>query len=155
MNEIHTKREESALLNHARLQTGILCCIFVILLVAAIFLMVQISGLKAEVQSTIEKLDVDGWVHTVDSLKTAAEAMSSVDMEQIKGTISTLKDAAENLGNVDMKQLNGAVGALKDAAGKFEEVDVDSLNSLVGSLETVASRLQNAVNAITGIFSRG
>lgn len=154
MTEMQTKREEVGLLKQARLQTVILCGIFVILLATILYLACQVTALKAEMQTALQAMDISELSETTDKLKSAADALSEVDVRQINATVEVLKDAAENLGDVDMEQLNGAVGALKDAAGKFDEVDISSINSLVSSLDTVATKMQNAVNAITGIFNR-
>lgn len=154
MNELHTDLKEKKLLTHARLQTAVLVCIFALLLLAAVFMAAQVSALKSEIGAVLENFDPEQMNRAVNSLKDAANALNDLDLAQFNDTVGALKGAAEQLNGVDVEKLNGAVSALKDAAGNLGDVDVQSLNSLVGSLETAAGKLQNAVNAITGIFSR-
>ncbi len=65
-----------------------------------------------------------------------------------------LQAVEKDLEQIDVGEINAAVTALKEAATTLKDIDIDGLNALVGSLEDVASRLQSAVNAISGIFGR-
>ena len=123
---------ERAMLRHARLQTIALYAILLLLIAAAIFIALQFASLR----SSIAELEA---------------ALPHIDAEKFTGLADSLRDTSEKLADINYTE---TVDALRDAAGTFSKIDVESLNALVNSLESVAERLQNAVNAIAGIFGR-
>ena len=75
----------------------------------------------------------------------------AVQFANIQACLNTVQ---QELKAINVDEINSAVTALKDAANTLKGIDIDALNSLVGSLDSVATKLQNAVNAVTGIFGR-
>jgi len=138
-----------------KLQVTLTACILAVILIIGIFLAVKFTAIQQcfdTIEAKLEVLDVAHLNDVAQAFTDAAEQFNSVDMDQFNETVGALRSAADNLGGIDMTELNGAVSSLKDAARTLEKVDVNALNSLVQALESVAARLENAVNAITGIF---
>lgn len=148
---------EKTQLSLAKLQTGLLAAILTVLLIGSILLAVQISQVRScldLVEQDLQALNMDDVNDAVDALTDAANQLAAVDVDTLNQTASELKDAAANLKNVDMDTLNQTIASLKEAADTLKNVDMEALNGLVESLETVSTKLQNAVNAVTGIFGR-
>ena len=80
--------------------------------------------------------------------------VQTVDMNSLNSAVDAFTDAANQFNKIDMDEFNGTVASLDSAAAQLKGVDVESLNSLVDALEGVATKLQNAVNAISGLFGR-
>lgn len=140
-----------------RLQTILIACLLAVVLAAGIFLAVQFASIRScvdMIELNLQSLDAAAFNRAADSFTSAADQFSSIDMDKLNETVEYLQSAADNLGNVDINKLNNAVASLREAADTFKGIDVEALNSLVQALETVSSKLEAAVSAITGIFSR-
>lgn len=124
---------ENKQVNYQKIQTMLLAGILVILLLGSILLCTQISRVTA-------------------CLDIVEKDLQAINMDDINGAVVALTDAANQLAAVDIDTLNGTITSLKDAADTLKGIDIEALNNLVSSLDTVASKLESAVNAITGIF---
>ena len=129
--EVYRKKQ----LLHARLQTALLVLLVIALLVGGLFAARALGSMQRTMLLT-------------------EETLRTLDMQQINAIVDDLRSITLRLQALDLSQLDDTVAALKDAANNLKDIDVNSLNDLVQSLDTVAQKLQNAVNAITGIFGR-
>lgn len=151
-------------------------CVLLVVVLVGVLLTAQFASVSRCVDvigQDVQKIDMDALNGAVESFTEAAEQFSSIDMEEVNRavaalqqtaqsldmeefnrTVAVLQTAAENLGGMDMRSLNDAISSLKRAAETFGEIDVASFNKVVQALETAATNLQNAGNAITGIFRR-
>lgn len=146
---------QTQLLRLQKTQTVLSACILVVILAAGIFLACRFTSISRcidLIEQDLQALNMDTLNDAVDAFTEAADRFGSLDMDAFNRTVESLEDAAEQIGGMDIDRLNGAVSSLKNAADTFGKIDVEALNSLVEALETVSAKLQNAVNAITGIF---
>ncbi len=119
------KQPKDPYLRQMHIQTALLAAILITILLLSLFAAVQFSSLR----------------RTALSLET-----------QIGNAVSSIKSAAEALSDVDVDGVNDAVSSLKEASQSLSKVDISSLNELVQSLGTVSSRLEKAVNSLTSFF---
>ena len=145
--EKNTQEKQLAMM---RIQTLLLVCILVLLVISAVFLFGQFSRLTA----TVSQLDLDQVNRLVEELSDVANQLSAMDGAALNETVRSLQKAADNLTAVDMNSLNEAVNALSGAANTLKKLDIAGLNDLVASLETVAARLDATTGAIGKIFGR-
>lgn len=133
--EGNRKDNETKALNLMRIQTALIACILIFLIILGVAAAAKVRSM----QTCIDLIERN---------------METVDMEALNDAVDAFTDAANQFNKIDMDEFNNTVAALDGAAEGLQEVDVESLNALVSSLETVAAKLQNTVNAISGFFGR-
>ena len=101
-----------------RIQTLLLVCILVLLVISAVFLIGQFSRLTA----TVSQLDLDQVNRLVEELSDVANQLSAMDGAALNETVRSLQKAADNLTAVDMNSLNEAVNALSGAGSGHSAV---------------------------------
>lgn len=126
---------EKTQLTLSKIQVILTACILLTLIIGCIFLAQRV----VQLQNCLDLVEKD---------------LQALDMDSVNEAVDALTDAANQLAAVDVDTLNDTITSLRDAADTLKSVDITALNSLVDSLETVANKLQNAVNAVTGIFGR-
>lgn len=122
-------------LNMMKIQTILIACILIIVVVVGVALVSQFKNIQ-------------------DCIGMIEQNMQTIDTDALNGAVDAFTDAANQFNKIDMDEFNDTVSALDAAAGQLREVDVDSLNALVAALEDVATRLQNTVNSISKFFGR-
>ena len=140
-----------------RVQTLLLAGIFLIVLAVGIFAAVEFSAVHrslALIEADLQDIQMEKINDAVESLTKAADQLAEVDVDTFNETAASLRDAANKLSELDTEKINDAVVALTEAANNLSELDTEQLNALISSLEDTASKLQNAVNGITGLFGR-
>lgn len=157
MKENESNAGQRSLARLMRLQAILTACILIILLAAGIFAFREISTVRGcidTLKQTLESVDAEALNDAVTAFDDAAKQIQNVDIGGLNKTVASLKDAADTFRLVDVEGFNEAVEALTEAAETLDDVDVNALNSLVQALESTAAKLQNAVNAISGLFGR-
>ncbi len=127
---------ENSQMKMMKIQTILIACILLVVLAIGVFLAVQFSSVGKCVDVVVEKLE-------------------AIDAEKLNDAIGAFSEAAEQFNEMDIDKINDSISSLQKAAENLGKVDIEQLNLLVESLNATAEKLQNAVNAITGIFSFG
>lgn len=151
-----TDQTEKKRLTHARIQTVLLVCIVVLLLVVALTAIRGIDSLQRTLTLTQEKLDtlnMDDINRIVSALQGITAQLRELDLSHLDETADALGRAAENLDDVDIDTFNAAVNALKDAASKFQKIDIDALNTVAKALGEATEKLQGAVEKASGLMT--
>lgn len=149
MNE-EQKNFQELQLRHMKLQTGLMVCMLVFLLVVGIFLMVQVT----DAMGMARRLDLQKVNDTIASLESVASELNNVDMEAINGAVTALKDAAGTLSEADIGAINEGIRALSSAADNLKDIDIDSFNALIESLQTVTDQMESTTSALAKIFGK-
>ena len=127
-----------------RLQTVLLVCILLFLIIAGVALLGQFSQLTA----AVAEVDLQQINELAAGLSDLADSLNEMDAAALNETVASLQKAADNLSAVDMQSLNEAVSALSGAANTLKKLDISGLNDLVASLEVAANKLESTTSAI-------
>ncbi|MBR0086515.1 MAG: hypothetical protein IJL98_02120 [Lachnospiraceae bacterium] len=159
MNESEQKMLaiQKKLLLHARIKTGILLILALMLIISTVSLTKASNSIKS-VSETAEKVigrtDFDRLTTAADSLGKAAEELQKLDIDRFNEAASSFTLAAEKLADVDVDKLNKAMEAFSAAAETLKDLNIQELNGLVASLNNVSEALENVVSSIQNLFRR-
>lgn len=131
--ENEKKDVQTRQLRWIKLQTILLACILVVVVIVGIFAATQFKSMR----------------NCIDLIE---QNMQTIDTASLNKAVDAFTEAASQFNKIDMNVFNDTVSSLDTAAEKLKDVNVDSLNTLVEALEGVATKLQSTANAISGFF---
>lgn len=140
LNTLITLQEKTLL--HARIRSGIMAAIFVMIFITSIVLFVKAHQIGLAV------------TEVTNVASSVREKVDVLDVAKLNETITALKGAAETLGGFNINDFNNSVLAFEDAVEKFKELDMSNINGLVESLKTVSDRLESVTGAFSNLFGR-